>query len=147
MPYKQAFFEDEFMQHCYITFSSYYIIVTSEIKSSAYNGKPFLKFSSIGNTYNTLAAVIFQSAKCSNNSPVVGALAWQSKGFRFNAQYAQFCCCCFLEQGTLLQLLTCATMNLVTSLPKEWHRYGDPLVRGYRKKKFKKKQQDKYRFR
>ena len=26
-------------------------------------------------------------------------------------------------------------MNLMTSLPKEWHRYGDPLVRGYRKKK------------
>ena len=45
----------------------------------------------------------------------------------------QFCCCFSLEQGTLLQLLTCPTMNLVTS-PKGVARYGDPLG-GYRKKR------------
>ena len=48
--------------------SSYYIIVTSEIKASAYDGKPFLKFSSAGNACNTLAAIVLQPAKCFINS-------------------------------------------------------------------------------
>ena len=42
--------------------------VTPEIKATASDGKPFVTFSSVGNTFNTEAAIICQLRKYSMNS-------------------------------------------------------------------------------
>ena len=67
-----------------------------------------------------------------NHTAAMGNFAWAIKRYDIRLVIKRLLIMLIMPSSvvvvplSLLQLLTCATLNLVTSLPKEWHRYEDP---------------------